>query len=494
MHEPAATAVLLAVFGALLVVSVVFSRAAGRFPVPAALLFLAIGMMAGSEGIGGIAFEDYGFAFRLGTVALVLILFDGGLNTPIGAVRRAAGPAGMLAVAGVLGTAGLTAAAAHWLGLAWGQALLLGAIVSSTDAAAVFSVLRGSGIQLERRVGTTLEVESGINDPMAVILTTAMTRHLLSPGHGGAWSIAAEVVVELAVGGVLGVLIGWGGRLLLDRLRLPVSGLYPAFTLGLACIAYSVPTLLHGSGFLAVYLAAVLIGDARLPFRPGLRRVHDALAWLSQIVMFLLLGLLAFPSRLREVAGVGLALALFLAFVARPAVVAACLAPFRAFRAREVAYVGWVGLRGAVPIILATVPVLAGAPGAKTVFDIAFFVVVINALVPGATVPWVTRRLRLESDAPPPPRAVLEIESMQPLEGELRSYYVEEELAAAGVPLRDLPFPDGSAAVMVVRGRQVLAAKGDTVLAPGDHVYVLARPDDLPTLHLLFGRPEGEDE
>jgi cell volume regulation protein A len=490
--EPLATGALLAAFGALLAVSVLFSRASQRFQVPVALVFLGIGMLAGSEGVGGIPFENYGFAFRIGTVALVLILFDGGLNTPLAAVRAVARPAAVLATVGVVGTAGLVAAAAHALGFAWPLALLLGAVVSSTDAAAVFSVLRASGISLKRRVGSTLELESGLNDPMAVILTTATTAALVAPGSASWLSVAGEVARELAVGAAAGVALGMGGRLLLTRVRLAAGGLYPALTLGVACLAFGVTTRLHGSGFLAVYVAAVLIGNGRLPFRPGLLRVHDALAWLGQIVMFLVLGLLVFPSRLAGVAVPGLALALFLALVARPAVVALCLAPFRAFARREVAYVGWVGLRGAVPIILATFPVLAGAPGAGRVFDVVFFIVVVNALVPGATVPWVTRRLALESGEPPAPRAVLEIESMQPLEGELLSFHVGEALAVAGVPLRELDFPEGASVVLIVRGRELLAPKGDTVLTPGDHAYVFSRPADLPLVQLMFGRPEGE--
>jgi cell volume regulation protein A len=491
--EPLATALLLAVFGALLAVSALFSRASERFSIPVALVFLGIGMLAGSEGLGGIVFEDYGFAFRLGTVALVLILFDGGLNTHLHALRLAARPAGVLATVGVIGTAGLVTAAAHALGFEWASALLLGAVVSSTDAAAVFSVLRTSGISLKRRVGSTLEVESGLNDPMAVILTIATTQLLLTPETPLDWHLAVDVVRESVVGAALGAAIGYGGRELLARVRLPAGGLYPALTLGLAFLAFSVPTLLHGSGFLAVYVAAVLLGNGTLPYRPGLLRVHDALAWLSQIVMFLVLGLLVFPSRLREVAGIGLLLALFLAIVARPLVVALCLAPFRAYARREVAYVGWVGLRGAVPIILATFPVLAGAPGASRVFDVVFFIVVVNALVPGATVPWVTRRLGLESADPPAPRAVLEIGSMQPLEGELISYYIDPALAVAGVSLRDLPFPDGASVVLIVRGRELLAPKGATVLEPGDHAYLVTRREDRALLQLMFGRPENDD-
>jgi cell volume regulation protein A len=489
--EPGATAVILATFGVLLAVSLVSTRAFERFGVPVALIFLVVGMLAGSEGIGGIAFDDYGLAFRFGTIALVLILFDGGLNTSLGAVRQAIRPAGVLATVGVVGTGGLVAAAAHYVGFAWPAALLLGAIVSSTDAAAVFSVLRGSGISLKRRVGTTLEVESGINDPMAVILTIALTENVLRPGSALGWHLVPETLLEIAVGVASGLAVGHGGRLLLSKLRLPSGGLYPVLTLAFAFIAFGVPTLLHGSGFLAVYVAALVLGDGVLPYRAGLIRVHDALAWLAQIAMFLVLGLLAFPSRLIEVAWIGLALALFLAFVARPLVVALCLAPF-GYSRRDVTYVGWVGLRGAVPIILATFPVLAGAPGAERIFDVVFFIVVINAVIPGGTVPWVTRRLGLESGDPPPPRAVLEIESMQPLSGQLMSFYIDEAVAVARVPIAELPFPDGSAVTLIVRGQELIAARGATTLEPGDHAYVFARPEDVPFIQLMFGRPEGD--
>ena len=491
VSEPHATAVLLATFGLLLAVSVVFSRASQRFAVPVALVFLVIGVLTGSEGIGGIAFDDYGAAFRLGTVALALILFDGGLNTPLNSIRSVAKPAGLLATVGVVGTAGLVGAGAHLLGFAWPNALLLGAVVSSTDAAAVFSVLRGSGTNLKRRVGSTLEVESGINDPVAVILTVALTQNLLTAGHTSIWLLVGEAVVQMIVGAALGLAFGYGGRLLLARIRLPAGGLYPVLTLALALLAFAVPTLLYGSGFLAVYIAGVVLGNGALPYRAGLLRVHDALAWLSQVAMFLVLGLLAFPSRLAHVGWVGPVLALFLAVVARPIVVTLCLLPFRYTR-RDVAYVGWVGLRGAVPIILAIFPVLAGAPGAERIFDVVFFIVVVNAIVPGATVPWVTRRLGLESGDPPRPPAVLEIESRQQLTGELLSFYVDDSLAVTGVPLADLPFPESAAVTLLVRGDALIAPKGDTTLRPGDHVYVFARPEDRPFILLLFGRPEGD--
>jgi cell volume regulation protein A len=489
--EPQATALLLATCGLLLGVSVVFSRASSRTGVPIALLFILVGMLAGSEGLGRIAFDDYRFAFRLGTLALALILFDGGLNTPLAAVRRAAAPAGVLATVGVAGTAALVAAAAHALGLGWREALLLGAVVSSTDAAAVFAVLRGSGLQLKRRVGVTLEVESGINDPVAVILTTVLTQNLLQPGAASGLRIPAEIVLQLAMGGAVGWGVGYGGRHLLGRLSLPSGGLYPVMTLSLGLLAFGVATLLRGSGFLAVYLAGLLLGNGPLPYRTGLLRVHDALAWLSQVGMFLILGLLVYPSRLLDVAWVGLGIALMLAFLIRPVVVALCLLPFR-YPRREVLYIGWVGLRGAVPIVLATFPVLAGAPGAGRLFDLVFFIVVASALVPGATVAWVTRRLGLQSNEPPAPQAALAIESRQPLRGELMSFYIDEALIVNGVALDDLPLPDGSAVTLLVRGDQLLPPRGSLTLRPGDHVHIVAQPEDRAIVQLMFGRPEEE--
>lgn len=490
--EPLRTAFLLAIAGVLMLVSVLLSRASGRSGLPVAMLFLGIGMVAGSDGPGGIAFNDYGSAFRLGTVALVLILFDGGLNTPLSAVRAAIRPASVLATAGVVGTAALMALAAHWLfGFEWHMAMLLGAIVSSTDAAAVFSVLRGSGLHLKRRVGTTLELESGLNDPMAVLLTVALTQNLARGEELNGWALLLESVVQMAVGGALGVGLGVGGRLIIKRLRLQVAGLYPVMTLALAFLAFGLPTLFHGSGFLAVYAVGVLLGNETLRYRTGLLRVHDALAWLAQVAMFLVLGLLVYPRELLDVAWVGLGLSLFLAFIARPLAVLLCLLPFR-FPAGEIVYTGWVGLRGAVPIILATYPVLAGAPGAHVLFNVVFFIVVVNGFIPGMTVPWVTRKLGLAANVPEPPPAVLEIASTQLLNGELSAFYIDSASASAGARISELPFPPESAAMLIVRGLELLAPKGDTVLKPGDHVYVFSRTEDLPFLRLMFGQREDE--
>lgn len=486
--EPTSTALVLASLGVLLLASVLLSRASERFGVPVALIFLAIGIAAGSEGLGGIAFDDPGLAFRAGTAALVVILFDGGLNTSAASLREGIRPAALLATVGVVATAAVVGLGARVCGFGWTEAMLLGAIVSSTDAAAVFSILRGSGLHLKRRVATTLELESGLNDPMAVILTAALTA-VLATGRPLGASLLLGIPVALAVGAAAGLLVGAVGRRLLARLRLPAGGLYPVLTLALALLAFGLPTLVAGSGFLAVYVAALVLGNGPLPYRAGVLRVHDALAWFAQIAMFLLLGLLVFPSRLWAVAPTGLALGLFLAFVARPLVVLACLAPFR-YPMRETLYVGWIGLRGAVPIILATFPILSGAPGAARIFDVVFFIVVVNALVPGGTVRWATRALGLEARVPPAPQAVLEITSMQPLQGELLSFYIEPASAVSGSTIAELPVPEGAAVTLIVRGKELIAPRGATVIKPGDHVYVFCRPEDRALVYLLFGRPE----
>jgi cell volume regulation protein A len=486
--EPLASALLFTTFAALVLASVVFSRLLERTGIPVGLIFLLIGILAGSEGLLGIDFEDYEFAFRIGTAALVLILFDGGLNTPMESVKRVWAPASLLATVGVVGVAAITAVGAHLFGLEWPQALLLGAIFSSTDAAAVFAALRASGISLRQRVGSTLEVESGLNDPMAVLLTITLTSVLAGGAVPSVGEAAILFVREFAVGGALGVIIGLGARHLLGLVRLRSLGLYPVVTLGIALLAFGIPVAAHGSGFLAVYVAGVVIGNGPLPYRAGVIRTHDAMAWLSQIVMYLVFGLLVFPRQLPAGAAMGLALSLVL-LVARPLVTAAILAPFR-FNLREITYIGWVGLRGAVPMVLAIYPVLFNAPGAQMIFNVVFFLVLVNAFLPGATVAWSARQLDMDVEEPPRPHAVLEIESMLPLRGELLTFYVDEALAVTGVPLSDLPFPDGAAASLIIRGSDMIPPRGATTLEHGDYVYVFARPEDRGLILLMFGRPE----
>jgi cell volume regulation protein A len=484
--EPLTSALILAGFGLLLTLSVSVSRASAKLGVPVALAFLLVGVAAGSEGIGGIPFENYERTFQIGAAALALILFDGGLNTPVRAMRSVLGPAVVLATAGVVLIAGVTALFAHWLGLGWPMAMLLGAIVSSTDAAAVFSVLSASGVKLRERVGHLLEVESGLNDPMAVILTTALTVNLVAPGTESVLEILGKVLMEMTVGGVIGYFVGRVAHWRLSRMRLPAQGLYPAFTLGAAFLAYGLPTIAHGSGFLGVYVAGVVIGGRTFPHAVGVRRVHDALGWLSQIAMFLILGLLVFPSRLADVAPTGLGIALALAFVARPAVVALCLAPFR-LPAREVGYVGWVGLRGAVPIVLATIPVMSGVPDSRNLFDLVFFIVVIGSFLPGSTVPWTARRLGVQAPATAPTIETPIILEQPQGEMQLRSFRIEPSVAVFGASIGEVPLPEGSAITVVERGGAVLAPRRDLSLEDGDGVYVLFRHEDAQLVELMFG-------
>jgi cell volume regulation protein A len=489
MNELSATALFVTLFGVLMMFSVVFSRAAERLGVPVVLLFMVLGMLAGSEGLG-LHFDDYSFAFRMGTIALVLILFDGGLNTPYAVLRQGIAPASILATVGVAGTAALVAVAAWLFGFHPMQAMLLGAVVSSTDAATVFAVLRGSRLNLRKRVGTTLEVESCINDPMAVILTISVTEAIVS-GSPLSWSDLLQVPVQLVVGLVVGVIIGFISTRLLLRMRLVTGGLYPVLTLALSLIAFGAATLLNGSGFMAVYAAAVFVGNSKIPYRNGLTRIHDAIAWFGQVAMFLMLGLLVYPSRLLDVLWVGLGLGLFLSVIARPAVVALCLLPFR-YPVKEVGYIGWAGLRGAVPIILATFPVMAGVPDADRIFNVVFFVVVVSAFAPGATLRWITRKLGLSVAEPPVPSAALEINSAMPLKGDVLSFFIDESLAVCGVRLSKISFPEGSAVILLVRGEELIAARGHTVLQPGDHVYVICTAENRPFVHLLFGTPQNE--
>jgi cell volume regulation protein A len=491
-HEPEATAVLLLVLGTLVATSVLFSRMANRLGVPVALFFLVLGMLGGSEGIGGVEFENYGFAVRLGTAALVLILFDGGLNTSSSSIRSALLPAMALATVGVALTAGLVAVSARLFGVPWPQALLLGAVVSPTDAAAIFAMLRGAGLRLKPRVGHVIEVESCLNDPMAVILTTGMIEFAKS-GAGAGHAMQAllwEVPIQLAVGAGMGFIFGYTSRLLLRRAHRISPGLLPALTLAIALLSFAAATLCRGSGFLAVYVTAVVLGNwPTLPYRSGLVRVHDALAWLAQIAMFLMLGLLAFPSRLPGIALPGIFLGLFLGFVARPLAVLACLWPFR-YPLNQSLYIGLVGLRGAVPIILATFPVLAAVPGAGRVFDIILLIVVVNSLVPGALIRRATRLLDVGGAQREAPTAVLEINSPRALDGELASFLIEPALAVCGARLSEIPLPGDSGVMLVVRGNALLAARGDTRLLEGDHVYVFFHAQERPLVELLFGGPE----
>jgi len=485
MAEPAATAVLLAAVGILLALAGLASPLSNRLGVPVLVVFLVLGMLAGSEGIGRIPFDDYQLAFRLGTIALVLILFDGGLNTAPASLRRAARPAGLLATVGVVVTAALAAGAGMLLGLDPQTAMIVGAVVSSTDAAATFAVLRSSGVRLRESTAATLEVESGLNDPMAILLTTIATEIALGRAVG-AGDIAWLFVAQFGIGGLVGVGSGYAARGLLRSVQLPAAGLYPVITLAIAFLSFGIATLLGGSGFVAVYATGLVLAAGPMPYGAGVRRVHDALAWLSQIMMFTVLGLLVFPSRLVPALGAGLALALLVACVARPLAVAPILAALRVPR-RENAFVSWVGLRGAVPIILGAYPAVAGYPRGDQIFHLVFFVVLASSFVPGATVGWTARRLGIADPGPPPPSVSVELVSLRELPGDFVWYHVAPASAVAGTFVRDLPLPEGCLVTLVVRDRDVVVPRGSTELRPGDQVCAFVLPEGRALLDLLFG-------
>ncbi|HUF13763.1 MAG TPA: potassium/proton antiporter [Longimicrobiales bacterium] len=465
------------VAGAILVLfAVVSSKLSARVGLPLLVVFIAIGMLAGSEGIGRIAFENYPLAHGIGTVALVLILFDGGLRTSVGALQLAWKPAFGLATIGVLITAGVTGlAAAFVLGLPLLHGVLLGAIVGSTDAAAVFSVLRSKGTRLSPRLGATLEVESGSNDPMAVFLTVGLLSVLLGERPLGVGLIGL-FLLQMSVGVAAGLVVGYLGGEANRRINLESAGLYPVMMAAVAFFAYGLAASIGGSGFLSVYVAGIVLGNRTVVFKRGILLFQDGMAWLAQIVMFTMLGLLSFPSRLIEVAPQGLAIAAVLIFVARPLAVAPLLFPL-GYRGREIMLVAWVGLRGAVPIILALYPLLLGLPEGRLMFNVVFFVVLVSATLQGWTLPRVAERLGLQQVAEPEPPVTLEISSLRGVEGDIVDYIVNNRSKASGRAIREMSLPDGAVVAMVARGSEIIPPRGSTRIFPGDHVFVVLRPE-----------------
>lgn len=469
----------------LVVLGVAASKVSARYGVPVLVLFVGIGMLAGSEGIGGIGFDNYRMAHGAGTVALAVILFDGGLRTPFQSIRHAVAPALSLATFGVLLTAGMVGAAASAiLGVPMLYGMLLGGIVASTDAAAVFSVLRSTGLQLPERVNATLELESGSNDPMAVFLTVSLLDVLLGkmePGLG----LLALFAQHMAIGGVVGVGIGLAAVWVTNRIALGAEGLYPVFVAATGLLAYGVAATLHGSGFLAVYLAGMAVASRRVVFMRGILLFHDGAAWLAQVCMFVLLGMLSFPSRLLHVAVPGLLITAVLVFVARPLSVAAALLPFR-FNAREIVFVSWAGLKGAVPIVLATFPLLLGLPGGEAVFDVVFFVVLVSALLQGWTLAPLARLLKIEEPGAPPPAMSLEITSLRPVHGDIVQYSLTGGARVEGRMIRELALPDGAVVAMIARENRVIPPRGSTRLREGDHVFVVLSPGARPLVDRIF--------
>ncbi len=468
-----------------LFVSVLASVLTNRLGAPLLLVFLVMGMLLGVDGPGGIAFDDVRLSHLLGSLALAIILFDGGLATPYKDFRVGLKPALGLATLGVMITALVTGGfAAWWLGLDWREGLLLGAIVGSTDAAAIFSLLRSQGLELKQRVGATLEIESGSNDPMAVFLTVVLIELLLVDHGNPGLVILTEFVRQMGLGMLIGVAGGFALVWLINRLEMS-AGLYPVAVMAGGLSLFGVTAALDGSGFLAIYLAGLVIGNRPLQSRLEIKRFHDGIARLAQIGMFLMLGLLVTPSELLPVAPDALLFAAVLILIARPLAVWLCLLPFR-FPWREQVFIGWVGLRGAVPIILALFPLLAGLDQARMLFNIVFFVVLVSLLIQGWTVTSLARLLDLE--IPPTTHLVQRVELDIPGQQELElvGYRLAENAPAILDRRPRLPLPKGARVVAILRDRQLLDSLDPLDPRPGDYLYLIADPRDLPELDRLF--------
>ncbi|MCG5515158.1 MULTISPECIES: potassium/proton antiporter [unclassified Ectothiorhodospira] len=463
-----------------------------RLGVPLLLVFLLIGMLMGEEGPGGIEFKDVQIAHLFGSLALAIILFDGGMRTPISSFRVGLKPALGLATIGVMITAGLTGAfAAWWLEVNWMVGLLLGAIVGSTDAAAVFSLLHSRGLELKQRVGATLEIESGSNDPMAIFLTIAFIE-LIVGGHSNmGLTVLWEFIRQIGLGAVVGLAGGLGLTWLINRLDIP-QGLYPLAAMAGGLSIFGVAAIMDGSGFLAIYLAGLLLGNRPLQASQYINRFHDGIAQLAQIGMFLMLGVLVTPSELVPVAVDALLIAAVLILVARPIAVWLCLLPFR-FPWREQVFVGWVGLRGAVPIILALFPFLAGIDEAEMLFNIVFFVVLISLLVQGWTVSSFARLFKLE--VPPTSHLVQRVELDIPGQQELElvGYRLVETTPVVREKWTSFTLPRSVRVVAHLRDKVLLDALNMLDLRAGDYLYLMAAPQDLKALDRLFVASEAPE-
>ncbi|GAA3908945.1 potassium/proton antiporter [Halomonas cibimaris] len=464
--------------------SILASRLSSLFGLPLLLIFLGLGMLAGEEGILGIEFDDYSLAFIIGHLALAMILLDGGLRTRLKTFRVGFKPALLLATFGVLLTSALVGAIAMLVfDLSLVQGLLVGAIVGSTDAAAVFSMLKGQGVNLNERVGATLEIESGTNDPMAIFLTLMLIEVLIGD-IGGVTETVVFFAAQFGIGLAVGVGGGWISARLLRWLDL-APGLYSMLALGLGFSVFGLTSVLGGSGFLAIYLAGLMIGNQPGRHISCILPVHDGLAWLSQIGLFLVLGLLVTPSQLWDVALPAFLVALSLIFIARPLAVFLAIRPFFHFRAREVAFIAWVGLRGAVPIVLAIFPLMAGVANAALYFNVAFVVVLMSLLIQGGSLAWVARWMKVEipDGAAPNRRGSLGILPENDFE---MFVYEVENLDLDDVPIRLLRFPSGALISALFRRHAMLHPKGNTRLKMGDILCVIGREADIAALNRLF--------
>jgi cell volume regulation protein A len=486
----------------LVLVAILSARFSQRFGMPALVLFVGVGMFAGSSGPLGIDFEDYGLSLNIGLLALAVIIFSGGLDTRYRLFRAAVFPAGLLATVGVLLTAGILALLAWWLTpLDLFTSLLLGAVLGSTDAAATFAALKGRG--LPGRLRAVLETESGTNDPVAIYLTMALVA-MAGAGAVGAFGLIAGVVLQLGLGALYGWLAGKALVFLINRVALDGSGLYPVMALAGALLAYGLANVGYGNGFVTIYVVGLVLGNAHLAHRRSIATFMDGAAWGAQVLMFVLLGLLSFPERLGASLPSAIVITLALALVARPVAVAATLGLLRlatrgryAFTLPEVTLVSWAGLKGAVPIILAILPLLSAVPGAESVFDVVFVVVILGTTLQGATIAPLVRWLGLERKEPPQPPVTLELGGAAPVGAAVFDVYLEPDRRAVGRRLSDLDIPDDVVVAGILRDGKMVTPRGSTVFLAGDHVYLISGDADTVGIPPVFGgrrRPEALEE
>lgn len=464
---------ILFVSSVLLLISLLAANRAFRYGIPTLLLFLAVGMLAGSEGIGGIYFDSPVLAQFIGVVSLNFILFSGGLDTRWKAIQPVMWQGVVLSTAGVFVTAFSLGLFIYWLtSLSLIESMLLGSIVSSTDAAAVFSILRGKNLRLRGRLRPLLELESGSNDPMAYVLTLTFLSLLVNQDQSAGRQVLL-FLQQMALGALAGYLSGRYGRLLINKMQLGFEGLYPALTVAVMLLVFSLTSIAGGNGFLAIYITAVMLANAELIHKNTIIKVFDGLAWIMQIVLFLTLGLLVFPSRIVPVLGIGILIALFQIIVSRPIGVFLSLLPFR-MPLREIGFTSWVGLRGAVPIVFATYPLIAGIDKSDLIFNIVFAISVVSVLLQGTTIPFAARLFGVtENEAQAGPQNLSDIFDEE-TKTCMKEFVIPTGSAASGKKLLELNFPDNALIAMIKRDGTYLIPGGNTTVKEGDIVVVIA--------------------